>query len=502
MTNCTKQAMTRSSKESEPMRRAVTYLAFLAIMSSTFVTVLNTSMTRIASPDFVRVFGLDYSQLTWVYNSYQIVYAILLPVFGLLGDKYGRRRFLLGGLAVVGLGSLMSGLAWDYASLVTFRLIQGVGASAIFPNAVVLALGLFPPEHRGKVMGVWGMAVSLGSVTGPTIGGLIINYLGWKYLFFANLPLVLIALVSIGFSIKSDSKKGASFRFDFTGMTLLSIMLVTLVLSLQTGSDDGWLAASTLVQFAVVVLSTALFLKAEAKAEEPLIDMDLVTSKTFLSGLYCGGMHLVAIQGTQFLMPLFMAAILGLDALQIGLLMVPQAAIRLVASPMAGMLEDRYGCRVPVTAGIVVRTASLLSLALLTPQSSRTLITLGLMLDGAGAALIWSPSMNSVLCSTPPEKASSVTGIFNMVRFIMATVGVVLVGIVLDHFQGRAGGAAVTNKPVPGYFQSYLVLALLTSAGLLLLRWMEQGGARGLKAKETLEKETEEKKQEAVSTNS
>ena len=453
------------------MRRIATYLAFLAILSASFVTVLNTSMTRVVSPELVDIFGLSYSQLTWVYNSYQIAYAVLLPVFGQLGDKRGRRRSLLLGLIVFGIGSLLSGIAWNYSCLVLFRVIQGIGAAAIFPNALVTGVSLFPKEHRGKVMGAWGMSASLGSVAGPSLGGLIANYLGWTYIFLINVPFVILAMVSILLWVKPDSTDKESFKFDFKGLVLLSVMIVTLVTALQGGVEIGWSPLSVLGVLTLLVLSIPAFVWVEKRASEPLVDLAMLKSKAFLSGLYCAGMHLVVIQGTQFLIPLFMAEYLGMDALAIGVFLVPQAAIRLVISPLSGILADKYTSGFPVTIGIAVRTAALMLLAFLTQESSRAYLALALLLDGTGAALIWSPSMNAVLKSSPPEHASSITGVFNMMRFIMGTVGVVVVGLVLDRFSNPE---LIVGRPIPGYFQSYLLLAGLTAFGLLFARSMER----------------------------
>jgi len=451
------------------MNRMARLIATAAIMTSSFATVLNTSMIRVASPELQAFFGFSYSELTWVGNSYQIAYAVLLPVLGLIGDKYGRKRSLSWGLGVFAFGSLVSGFAWNFWSLVSFRVVQAVGAAAIFPNAVAAAMRLYPEEQRGRVMGIWGMAISLGSVSGPSIGGIVLEYFSWQSIFLINLPVALLALASIIYTVApdADSGKPGAFRFDISGSAVLLVMIVSLVTGMQAASDAGWgspLAISLLLVFSLCI---PLFARIEAKAHEPIVDLGFVKSRAFLSGLYCGGMHLVAIQATQFMMPLYLANVLGMDSLAIGFLLVPQAAIRLVISPMAGYLEDKYGSRLPVSLGIVVRTVSLTALALLTPSSSYMAIMLTLLADGAGAALVWSPSMNAVLRLAPAEKTSSITGVFNMLRFIMGTVGVVIVGLVLD---ATYTAPQSPTSLVPGYYQSYVVLAVLTGAGLLAAR--------------------------------
>lgn len=451
------------------MKQFAKYVALIAILSSTFTTTLNTSMTRIANPLLQDEFALGYSELTWVVNSYQIVYAILLPVFGQIGDKFGRRKLLMAGLLVFGAGSLLCGLSWNYASLVAFRVLQGAGAAMVFPNGVALALGIFPEEHRGKVMGIWGMAVSLGSVTGPSIGGAVVNLWGWKAVFLVNVPLLVVALLAILFTIKSDSVSPKEFKFDLLGTAMLSVVLVSLVCGIQSGADNGWSTPGTLIWLAVFAVALPLFVRAEKTAAEPVIDMSLLTNKVFISGMYCGGMHLVALQGMQFLMPLFMGNVLGMDPLTIGVMMIPQAGIRMFISPLAGFLEDKFTCKFPITLGIIVRTIGLVGYAFMTPSVSTALLTVLLLVDGTGAALIWAPAMNSVLRASTQDKASSVTGVFNMLRFIMGVIGVVLVGLVLDAFSVEGFTA---NAPVPGYFQAYLMLAIFTGTGLLWIRYL------------------------------
>lgn len=452
------------------MKQIAKYVALIAILSCTFTTTLNTSMTRIANPLLRDAFGLGYSELTWVVNSYQIVYAVLLPVFGQIGDKFGRRKCLMAGLLVFGAGSLLSGLSWNYASLVAFRVLQGTGAAMVFPNGVALALGLFSEEHRGKVMGIWGMAVSLGSVTGPSIGGAVVNLWGWKAVFLVNVPLLVVAFAAILFTVKSDAVSPKAFKFDLMGIATLSAVLVSLVCGIQSGADNGWTSAVTLVWLAIFAVALPLFLRAERSAAEPVIDLGLLRNKVFMSGMYCGGMHLVALQGMQFLMPLFMGNVLGMDPLTIGVMMIPQAGIRMFVSPLAGVLEDKFTCKFPIALGIVVRTIGLVAYAFMTPTVSRALLTALLLVDGTGAALIWAPAMNSVLRASTQDKASSVTGVFNMLRFIMGVIGVVFVGLVLDGFSVEGFTA---NAPVPGYFQAYLMLAVFTGTGLLWIRHLE-----------------------------
>lgn len=447
------------------------YTTLITLLTSAFATVLSTSMVRIATPYVQEAFSLRYADLTWIHNAYQISYAVLMPVFGQLGDRHGRRRILLLGLAVFGMGSILCGLAWDLVSMSIFRLIQGVGAAAIFPNALVLATGTFPSEHRGRAMGIWAMGISLGSVAGPTLGGVVIDLMGWRSVFFINIFFVAVSLLCILFLIRAEDRKtDASGEFDYWGTVILAVMMVSLVTSMVNGPDAGWMSFGVMATVALVLVSIPLFYRLEHAHSNPLIHPDLFRNRVFMTGVLCGGVHLVAIQGTNFLMPLFLSQVHGMHALAIGLLMLPQAAVRFVVSPLAGTMADRFGNRVPVTLGLVVRTAAMASIALLSAESTPLNIAACLLLDGTGAALIWAPSLNASIESCPTEMAGSAAGVFNMLRFVMGAIGTVTVGVVLDMFFVTIP----STGPVPGFMHAYLALGALTALGLTQVRHLKQ----------------------------
>ncbi len=443
------------------------YFSLIALATSAFATVLSTSMVRIAAPYIQEAFLLRYADLTWIHNSYQISYAILLPVFGQLGDRYGRRRILLAGLLLFGIGSVMSGLSWNMLSLISFRLVQGIGGAAIFPNALTIGTGLFPKHERGKAMGIWAMGVSLGSVTGPTLGGFVVQLLGWRSVFFVNVAFILVSLVSIFTVVRmveqTDDSEGA---FDFRGTIMLAFMITMLITGIVSGPERGWTDPLILVMMTGVLVVLPLFWRYEGEHHKPVIDPDLLRNRTFMSGMLCGGVHLVAIQGMNFLMPLFLSHVHGWSAMTIGLIMLPQAAVRLVISPLSGYIADRFDNALPVIVGLSVRTTGLILMALLTDQSTIFHIGFVLTLDGIGAAMVWAPSMNAAMESSPEEKRGSVAGVFNMLRFVMGALGTVFVGVVLD----LAFRAPTAGTPVAGYLHAYLMLASFTGLALLRVR--------------------------------
>ena len=193
------------------------------------------------------------------------------------------------------------------------QVVQALGSGAIFPNAVITATNMFPPEHRGKIVGFWGMCISLGSACGPSIGGFITQFLGWPYLFFINLPIILFALTSISLVIKPEVQEKNTLRFDYRGSMLLASLIVSFVLVLQNFSTYG-LSWDVLILMFVFFFCAPLFLKTEGKAEQAVLDLRLFKNTIFTSATTCGGVHFVANEGVNFLMPLFLAKELGMDS--------------------------------------------------------------------------------------------------------------------------------------------------------------------------------------------
>ena len=442
--------------------------ALIALLASSFAINLNQSMVQIAGPFLLEDFKVDYSALTWIFNGYQIAYAVLLPVFGAIGDKKGRKKTLLMGLIVFSVGSLLCGMAWDYRILVFFRVVQALGAAAVFPNGLVSGANFFPHDKRGRFMGIWGMSMSLGQVAGPSIGGFIVEFVGWRYIFFANFCCVVIALVVIGLLVKDDKPESVTKEpFDLSGTLLLGIAVLTLVMTIVYGAEYAWISPLVLGLASICFLTIPLFIRNESRNSNPIVDLKLFKSKTFLAGTYCGGVHLIAIQSSNMMLPLFLSGVQNLGAIQIGMIMLSLPLIRLVMSPLSGVISDKYGSVIPVSIGLVARSIALLGLSFITLTTSRIWLVILLLMDGSGASLIWAPTFKAVLEDTPAEKASSVTGTFNMLRLIMSVVGMVIVGILLDHYNS---GVVVDQRFTPGFFHAYGLLSILTASGLFVVK--------------------------------
>lgn len=434
------------------MDRTWRYLAFITILAATFMSVLNTNMVRVASPAIMSEFGVDVKDLTWVFNAYILPYSILMPVFGRLGDLHGRKKVFMLGLTTFALGSILCSITWSFSSLVLFRVIQAVGAGALFPNAMAMGTTLFPPEQRGRMLGIWGGTAAVGAVIGPALGGFLVDYLRWRSVFYVNLPVALLGLIGAATLLSESERKPG--RFDLTGALLLAAGLFALVMGFTGAGNGNWYLTVALLAAAVVILRA--FVCVQRRLDQPTVDLSLFSNRVFVAGTICGGIHMLTAQATTFLLPLFLAQVQGLSATAIGLILLPSAGIRIFASPLGGTLADRLGNRWPVTVGLLTKIVTFTLLALLTPQASPAYVVTALLINGAGAGLIWSPTLNAVMGATSPERAGSVAGVFNMLRFIGGIIGTTSAGLMLDARFEYIDPAA--TGPVPGYFESYLSL--------------------------------------------
>lgn len=440
-------------------------LATACILMASFMTVLNTNMLRIASPHIMAQFGVSVAQLTWIFNGYMLPYSVLMPICGRLGDTTSRKFLFQLGLVIFAGGSLLASFTWSYWALVSFRVVQAIGAACVFPNALVMATNLHPPERRGTVLGLLGATASLGAVIGPTVGGFLIEYLHWNAIFYVNIPVAVILLVTSMHLLKEiKQEEQRKETFDYAGSVTLSVALLGLVVVLVNGTEWGWLSWRSLIFIAASSSVAALFFRVEVNSASPLVDLDLLRNRLLQAGIITGLSQMLCMQASNFLIPLFLAEVKMYPPATIGMLMLPAALVRLVASPASGVMADRYGSQFPVVLGLVIKVVTFFMLSRLNPLVTAVYVAAMLVANAIGSSLMWSPTLSAVLSSSPQDRAGSVTGIFNMVRFLGGMVGTTIAGVILNaRYHLIEPGRAV---PAAGYHESYLLLVAVSLATL------------------------------------
>ncbi len=449
-----------------------TYLILANLMLASFMTVLNTNMIRVAVGELLRAFDISVTRLTWVFTSYTLVYAILMPIFGRVGDMYGRKRLFVGGLTVFAAGSAMCSIAWGFQSLVVFRCVQALGAAAVYPNALIMATDLFGPERRGRVLGIWAASSSLGSMIGPTVGGFLTQFFSWQSIFFVNIPIGVIAVVA-GYVQLRETKRGTKGEpFDVGGALTLGVAVLCVLLYLTGIQEWGrgtWRAPVLIGACAAAVYS---FVRIEQRSSTPMVDLAMFANPAMILALTLGAIHMFCGQGSTFMMPLFLTEVKKFSPAIMGLILFPGSLVGVIGSPISGGLADRFGSRRPVIAGMLARSVANAMFALMTSASQIwAIISLRFVLAFGGSAT-WSPLLSFVLAENPQERGGVVVGVFNMLRMLGGILGTTLTGMMIDaqmtSGQWNSGATVTPFGGVPGFFGGFMMLAVLSLIGSLL----------------------------------
>jgi EmrB/QacA subfamily drug resistance transporter len=428
-----------------------------------FLILLDTTVVNTAAPQMMRTLPADLDEILWVLNGYLLALAALLIVFGRLGDLLGPRPVYLGGLAAFAAASAACGAAQSAGQLVAARVVQGVGAAALLPQALALIASIFPAQRRGAALGIFTAVAGIAAVSGPTLGGLVVTEAGWRWVFFGNVPLAVAGIVAAR-RLVPDLRPGRRHRFDLAGVVLAMLGLVGVVYGLVEGEPHGWGPVAGPVTVPMILaaglLALAAFVGWERRPAEPLVPLDLFrnrgfaigTSLTFITSFGLYGFLLVFVLDTQ--------ARLGMSPLASGLTALPWTVVLSAAAPVAGRLSDRLGSRALLVAGFAAFAAGVLALACLPAQTGAGGFALPLVLVGLGMGGAIAPTTSEAMRGVPPERTGAASGVLNTARQVGAAVGAAATGALL---QNQLADQHPT-RPVLAMIGAVLVLGSLLGA--------------------------------------
>jgi multidrug resistance protein len=407
------------------------YLVLFIVSLGTVLSGYVVSSLDIALTNIMNAFGFTMDNVTWVLLAYSIPYGATLPIMGKLGDQFGRKKLYVAGLAVFTVATMLVGLAWSSASVIAFRILQGLGAAMFFPNAMTLVADAFPPNERGQAMGMWGAFAAAGAVLGPTVGGYIVQYVNWRMLFDSIVPISAAGIILAVLFLRESPRPETAGKIDYLGGITLVTGLSALIVALSRGGKEGWTSAYILGLFAVTVLGLAAFVYIESRAAEPLVDPGLFRSATFTVANVVGFITFMALLGGLFLIPFFLRNILGSHAHQRRPRPLPahrrhdRLALWAANSPTGrGEDADHAGHGNPGGRHVLL------------PHHDRRhvvpLIAVRLALMGAGLALTMSPLSNAAMATLPSDKTGVGSGVFNLFRNVGGSVGIAIFGTLLD----------------------------------------------------------------------
>ncbi len=449
-----------------------------AVAMSIFLATIDGSIVNIALPTLVRQLDTTFATVQWVVLGYLLTMATLMLGVGRLADMRGKKPIFTLGLVIFTAGSLLCGLSTSVYALIAFRVLQAVGAAMSLAIGPAITTEAFPPNERGKALGISGTLVSLGSIAGPTLGGLIINALDWHWIFFVNLPVGVAAIV-MALKFVPSIKPAGGQRFDFGGAGALFASMLSFLLALTAGQSLGFGDPLTLALFAGFAVFLALFIAIERRVPHPMIDLGMFRNALFSVSLVTGFLTFVASAGAFLLLPFYLQGVLGYGASQVGLLMAIVTIMLGISAPISGALSDRLGSRAITVVGMAILVVAHLSISTLAVDTGPLGIVLRLLPLGLGMGIFQSPNNSAIMGSVPPQRLGIASGFLSLTRTLGQTTGSALIGALWAmNVAQQAGGPlpqGATSAPaafqVAAIHDTFLLAAGLAGFGLLLTVW-------------------------------
>jgi len=395
---------------------------------SLFMVGLDMTVVNVALPSIGRDLDAGVSGLQWTIDAYTVVMASLLMFSGSLADRVGRRRTFVTGLAVFSAASVACGLAPDATALIAFRALQAVGASMLNPVAMSIISNTFTdPRERAQAVGVWGAVFGISMALGPVVGGSVVAAVGWRAIFWINLP-VGLAAIALTLRFVPESRAPRPRRFDPVGQALVIVLLAGLTYGIIEGPNRGWSSAPVLAALGAAAAALPSLLLYEPRRHEPLIELRFFRSIPFASAVGIAVAAFATFGGFLFLNTLYLQQVRGLSPVHAGLATVPLAAMTVVASPISGRIVGRRGPRIPLLiAGVCMTTACVL-LTGIGPATSTVQLVAAYVVFGIGLGFVNAPVTNAAVSGMPRAQAGVAAAIATTSRQVGQTLGVAVVG--------------------------------------------------------------------------
>ncbi|MCS0638199.1 MFS transporter [Streptomyces sp. LP05-1] len=449
-------------------RRRLLVLAICCM--SLLIVSLDNTVLNVALPSMRREFGASVSGMQWTIDGYTVVLASLLMLAGSTADRIGRRRVFMAGLVLFTVGSVLCSLAPSLEALVGFRMVQAVGGSMLNPVAMSIITNTFTdPRERARAIGAWGGVVGISMAAGPLVGGVLTETVGWRSIFWINLPVGLAALL-LTWAYVPESRAPRARRFDPVGQLLVMALLGCLTYTIIELPDAGWTSPVTLGFGTAAVLALAGLLGYEPRRREPLIDLRFFRSAPFSGAVVVAICAFAALSGFLFVNTLYLQDVRGFSALHAGLYMLPMAALTLVCAPLSGRLVGARGPRLPLLLAGVTMTASGVLFAALAAETATPLLFTGYVLFGFGFGMVNAPITNTAVSGMPRSQAGVAAAVASTSRQIGQTLGVAVVGAVLAagvspaaHTEGFAAASRAAWWVITGCGLCVLLVSALTS---------------------------------------
>ena len=417
------------STEPEALDRA-TWIVAGVVMLGAIMSILDTTVVNVAIDHLAIAFNSSLTTIQWVVTWYTLALAAVIPITGWAADRFGTKRIYMTSLVLFTLGSIASGLSWSAESMIVFRILQGVGGGMIMPTVMTILTRKAGPHRMGRVMGILGVPMLVAPIMGPILGGWLVDDVSWRWIFFINVPIGVIAFVLALMVLDRDQPQPAH-RLDWVGMLLLSPGLALFIFGLAESSSYGFGAPRSWGATAAGVLLIAAWFVHSWRTPEPLIDI-----RTFLHTRagYAGAsffLFAISVFGTMLLVPLYFQSVRGASALEAGLLLAPGGFGAMLMMPLSGRLTDRYGPTWLPATGLPFVAIGLIPFVFVGATTPYAILMAGSFVQGLGMGLAMMPNMTAAMQAVPPAAIARTSTAMNIIRQGGASIGTAILSVIL-----------------------------------------------------------------------
>jgi len=434
-----------------------------------FMVTLDNLVVTTALPVIRRSLHSSLAGLEWTVNAYTLTFAVLLLTGAALGDRFGRRRLFVIGMAIFTLGSVAAALAPSIGALVAARAVQGLGGAIVTPLTLTILSAAVPAERRGLVLGAWGGISGLAIAIGPLVGGAVVQGISWQWIFWLNVPIGLLVIPLAARRLTETF--GPTKQLDLRGVGLASAGLLGIVWGLVRGNSVGWGSAETAVSLLAGAALVVLFVLWELRAPAPMLPMRFFRNRTFAMTNVASLLMFFGMFGSIFLLAQFFQTVQGYSPLGSGLRILPWTAMPIFIAPIAGALSDKIGGRVIIATGLALQAIGLGWIAAVsTPTVPYSSLVAPFFLSGIGMALFFAPVANVVLSAVRPEEEGQASGANNAIRELGGVFGVAVLAAVFASFGGYRTGVTFVNGLTPAVWVGAALVGVAALAALAIPR--------------------------------
>lgn len=427
-------------------------LPLLVLIAGMFMAVLDTSIVNVAISTIEADFGATTDEVAWIVTAFTLTLGVVVPLSAWLAERFGPARVYAAALLGFGIASALCGFAWNLDSLIGFRVLQAIPGGILPPLSMAMLYRIVPPSKIGQAMGMYGLGIVVAPAIGPTLGGYLVEYVDWRWIFFINVP-VSIAATFAAMAILPKFPASERPKFDAVGFAAIATGFFALLLALSEGESWGWTSFPVMTLICVSIVALAIFVVWELEIDKPLLDLRVFRSWEYVNSLMIISVLSIGLFTVLFYIPVFLQAAQGLGAFEAGLVLLPQALVMAVAMPVAGRIYDRIGPRWPALVGLAICTWGTFLLHDMTPETPRHTIALVLMFRAGGMGLAMMPIMTAGLAAVAPSLVPSGSAFNNVVQRVSAGLGLAILAAILAtanaQFLADRSGLAAGGGPIP-----------------------------------------------------